>query len=297
VPEPEVVTEPPAGVFLSYSTRDQTTARAIKSELERRGVAVRVDFEHIGPGDPIRGFIMKSIRATLATVLIVSEASLLSDWVALEVGTSLVASELGQRLFVACYLDEGFLDLGFGQRAVGQIDARLSEVDRLIVEAIASKRDPVDLNPEKTRLTALRYGLGPLLERLRASLCLDVRGDALLASIEKLAAKLGPLLPGGVLRDASNVEERAKEIYGLVENDEPERALQRVMDFVHAFSDDRRRVDESRITLGEFRALKKDATLSPRERHRLRRQILKEGLRLLGDTIDALSRPEPRRAA
>src|SRR3982751_3563105 len=164
------------GIFLSYSHCDAQAALGVKQELERRGVRVRLDTEIMQAGQGIQAFILESIRATVATVWIVSEASLTSDWVACEIMMSLGDAELWKkRTLVACYLDEGFLDKTFRLRATAIIDQRIAEIDALVPQYMVSRIDTNDLNTDKSRLFRLRNDLGTLLEHLRGSLCLDVR--------------------------------------------------------------------------------------------------------------------------
>jgi TIR domain-containing protein len=180
-------------VFLSYNHADAKTAAALRAALEANGVPVRVDSKDMAPGEQIRAFILKSVGSTGATVCIVSRRSLLSGWVALESLLALAVEELwGQRRFIACYLDDDFLDLGFSVRATDIIDRKIGEIDKLIAKHRAKRIDTAELNEEKSRLFRLRGGLGEVLARLRGGLCLDVRPGKRAASVAKLVETLRP---------------------------------------------------------------------------------------------------------
>lgn len=187
-----------SAVFLSYNHADAKIAAALRAALEANRVAVRIDSKDMAPGEQIRAFILNSIASTDATVCVVSRQSLLSGWVALESLLALAVEELwGQRRFIACYLDDDFLDLGFSVKATGIIDRKLAEIDKLIEKHRAKRIDTAELNDEKSRLFRLRGGLGDVLARLRGGLCLDVRPRKRAASVAKLAETLRPAGPKG----------------------------------------------------------------------------------------------------
>jgi hypothetical protein len=147
----------------------------------------------MGPGEQIRDFILKSVGSTAATVCIVSRRSLLSGWVALESLLALTVADLwGKRRFIACYVDDDFLDLAFSVKATDIIDRKIGEIDKLIAKHRAKRIDTTELNDEKSRLFRLRSGLGDVLARLRGGLCLDVRPGKRAASVAKLIETLRP---------------------------------------------------------------------------------------------------------
>lgn len=290
----EGITELPAtGVFLSYSSRERETALKLKSSLERLGVTVRIDVEALRPGQGIRSFILESIRGTTATLLLVSQASLVSDWVALEVGTSLADIDLwGKRAFVAGYLDDGFFDPKFRLQATDTIDARLKQIEDLLPDYIQRKLDTNDLDDEKARLHKLRNELGTILSFLKNCLAVDLRGDQFENGLRRLANMLRPFAPGKphALDAASDIEQRQAEIYELVENAEGDRALKRIMDFLRDFSDDKRRVQEIVIAIGNFRQLEAERNRTLKELRAERTELLRDALKMLDDVIETLTR-------
>lgn len=189
-----VATRSAAGsVFLSYNHVDAKTAAALRTALEANGLAVHVDSKDMAAGEQIRGFILKSVGSTSATVCVVSRASLLSGWVAMESLLALTVEELwGQRRFIACYLDDDFLDLGFSVKATDIIDRKIGQIDKLIAKHRAKRIDTTELNDQKSRLFRLRSGLGEVLARLRGGLCLDMRPGKRAASVAKLVETLRP---------------------------------------------------------------------------------------------------------
>jgi hypothetical protein len=190
----EAATNSPVTVFLSYNHSDSSVAQALKNGLETHGLSILIDSESIDPGDNIRAFIGKSIRNSDATICLVSEASLMSGWVALETVLALADVEVNERRrFIACYLDESFLAAGFQSTATASIDAKVSELDALRLKHIELGTLAPSLDEERERLLDLRHNLGRIIQRLRGSVSLDVRPEAIDASIEGLAASLtGP---------------------------------------------------------------------------------------------------------
>jgi len=189
-PEPS---QPASSVFLSYNHADAKTAALIRKALETNGVPVRIDSKDMDPGEQIKAFIHKSVGSTSATVCLVSRASLLSGWVALESLLALTVEELwGKRRFIPCYLDDDFLDLRFSVKATDIIDRRIAAIDKLIEKHRAKRIDTTELNDEKSRLFRLPSGLGEVLARLRGGLCLDVRPRKRAGSLAKLVETLRP---------------------------------------------------------------------------------------------------------
>lgn len=172
--------DPPANhaptVFISYSRTDLAVAERIGSALESRGIRVRIDSKDMRPAEDIESFIRRVIDETDLVLSLVSERSLLSPWVGMESVHTLYDEALrGGRKLIICYLDESFLDIGFRLAATRQIDARIAEIDALLPAHAQQHIDTSDLNRQKSRLFDLRNNLGRILDRLRNSLCLDVR--------------------------------------------------------------------------------------------------------------------------
>jgi hypothetical protein len=283
----------PNGIFLSYSHQDSEAALKLKGELEGLGVAVRLDSEAMRPGQEIREFILQSIRATVATVWVVSEDSLTSDWVALEITTSLRDAELwNKRTLVACYVDEGFLkDDELRLRATEKIDRRIAAIDDRIRQYSDKHIDTNDFNAEKSRLHQLRAELGTLLEHLKGSLCLDIRAGMIEASVPRLAKTLGPLSPPikPALLAATDLGKRHDEVENVIVSGELERGLNLLMDFIKDFSDARRRREVLAIVT-TFRTMEKVPGVRPKEIIKERERLLKKAFTLLDDAVEQLTR-------
>jgi hypothetical protein len=178
-------------VFLSYNHGDRDSAEAVAHYLRTAGIALTVDSQNMVPGGSIAAFIRESIQRTEATVCIVSAASLLSGWVCRETVLALGLQELwGGRRFIACTLDQRFLEARFRLEATQEIDRRLAEIESLLPSYAEQHLDSNDLNDEKSRLHELRHHLGTVLAHLRSSLCLDIRDHVRAASLERLADAL-----------------------------------------------------------------------------------------------------------
>jgi hypothetical protein len=178
-------------VFISYSHADAEVADAVHAALAGAGIAVVIDRISMPPGSSISEFVRSSIRGSRATVCLLSEQSLLSGWVTQETLLALAFETLGsERRFIACSVDQRFMDLDFRMDATDRIDAKLTALDQKRTKAVSLRLDTLDIDVEHARLFALRNALGGVLQRLRESLCLDLREPKRNASIARLVQTL-----------------------------------------------------------------------------------------------------------
>lgn len=182
-------------VFISYHHGDAEVVAQVRRALHEAGIDVLIDAEAMQPGQDIAAFVRASIATTRATVCIVSRPSLLSGWVVQETLLALAAEALDAsrpaRRFIALFLDADFLAPGIRLELTAAIDERLANLQALRAEQERRALDTVDLDGEIARGRALRNGLGVVLQRLRSSLCLDLREPQRVASLARLAAGLG----------------------------------------------------------------------------------------------------------
>lgn len=184
------IDRPAASVFLSYNHGDADEAVRLKDALESAGVSVRIDRADMRAGERIDAFIERSIRATDATVCVISNRSLQSAWVAMETVQAFHALGGGDRQFIAGYVDDDFFQPRFRLDATDAIDARIAEIEALLPEYAEKRLGTDDIDAEKSRLYALRNALGEILAHLRGSLLLDLRGDAFDASAARIVSTL-----------------------------------------------------------------------------------------------------------
>jgi hypothetical protein len=186
-----IVASAPVTVFLSYNHADAGVAQTLKQGLESHRLSVVIDSEAMQPGEDIRQFIGRSIRESDATVCVISEASLMSGWVALETVLALADAEVNERRrFVACYLDDCFMAADFQLTATTSIDDRVRELDVLRQKHTEQGTLAPALDDERTRLLDLRHHLGRIIQHLLGALSLDIRPPAIGSSIDGLAASL-----------------------------------------------------------------------------------------------------------
>ena len=183
-------------VFISYNHADSEVADKLKAALEAHHIYVHIDKAVMEAGADIQSFIESSIRETDVTLSLVSNNSLLSAWVAMESINTFYNERLQDgRKFIACYLDDDFFQLDYRLRATRRINAKIDEIEKLMSEYAVERIDSTDLNSQKTRLYAMRNNLGAILDRLRSSLCLDIREARFEESVTKIVKALLPLLP------------------------------------------------------------------------------------------------------
>jgi hypothetical protein len=162
-------------VFISYNHDDKNTATGINKALLKKKIKTILDTENMTGGDDIGTFIRESIQVSRITLLIVSEKSLLSGWVATEtVNTFFLEMYDDSKSFIACYLDNSFLDPEFPNRALKIINEKLDVVNHYLEERNRLGSDSRDLNDQKTRLFLLKNNLDKIIQRLQNSMCIDL---------------------------------------------------------------------------------------------------------------------------
>jgi hypothetical protein len=87
--------------FVSYSAKDQTFADRLYGDLHSAGVSCWLDTKDLRIGENLATQIDRALQATDRILLILSEASLASDWVSFEIHRALEIEEAtqGTRLF------------------------------------------------------------------------------------------------------------------------------------------------------------------------------------------------------
>jgi hypothetical protein len=180
-----------ARAFISYCHEDAAAVSKLRDVLCANDIDVIVDSEAMLPGERISDFIDRSIRNCDVVVSVVSDRSLASAWVASETVLSFSRLKWDADLsFVACCLDDAWLQPEFRLQLTQRIDDRLRRIESLLPDYAAQRIDSADLNEEKTRLYSLRNNLGHLLALLKEALCLDIREARFDASSERLVATI-----------------------------------------------------------------------------------------------------------
>lgn len=178
-------------VLLSYSSLDREQMLKLETALRERGLGVKTIREGSAGGGFLEQRIRRAVQQTTATFCLISERSLLSDWVTFKILRSLDLEDASRRRrFFAGYLDERFLEPAFRLEAEDEIDRQLVELDCLADAQRRGHLDHRDLDRRRDRLIQFRRGLGTILGRLRQSLVLDLRQPAFEKSVESLASAL-----------------------------------------------------------------------------------------------------------
>lgn len=76
-------------IFLSHSSRDQWLAGIIAEKIESVGIKVWLDEMSLTGGENVNEAIIRGVSATHETVVLVSNESLRSQWVATEIGMAM----------------------------------------------------------------------------------------------------------------------------------------------------------------------------------------------------------------
>lgn len=177
-------------VFISYNHKDKETAYKINNALKLAGLNVIIDSEMTSAGENITNFIEQSILKSDITLSIISNNSLLSSWVGIETINTFYHEKFSDKKFIACYTDDDFFNNKFRITATRKIDEKIKELDNLILECMELKLDTTDLNNEKSRLFQLRNNLGEILQRLRNSLCIDIKENVFENNIKQIISTI-----------------------------------------------------------------------------------------------------------
>lgn len=173
-------------VFISYNHKDYEIVEKIVAVLKDNEIDIIIDKKDMTAGENINSFIENSINESDITLSIISNNSLLSSWVGIETINTFYSENFNNKQFIACYLDSDFFDNKYRLIATKSIDSKIKEIDDLILEYKELKIDTDDLNFEKTRLFRLRNSLGIILDRLRNSLCIDIKESVFEPNMQKI---------------------------------------------------------------------------------------------------------------
>ena len=174
-------------VFISYNHNDKAVAEEIRTLLEMKKIEVILDSDDMEAGEVINQFIIDSVNKATITLSVLSTNSLMSGYVSMETIRTFYAEEFSnKKKFIACYLDDEFMHADFIIRSVKKIDEKLHEIKKIIDQQDALDVDTKNLNSQKTRLYDLRQNLDKIVEKLNASLCIDIRGEKLKANFPRI---------------------------------------------------------------------------------------------------------------
>jgi len=183
----------PAGktVFISYNHGDKEVAQQAHEKLKASDIQVVIDSREMAPGTNITDFIKSSIQGSDVTLSIISNNSLMSSWVGLESIYSFYNEELGtDKKFIACFIEDDFFKDDFRIRVTRKIDGEIQKMNQLIDEHQQLNIDHRDLVGKLNRFHDLRHNLGTILERLRNSLCIDIREANFEAGMERVISTI-----------------------------------------------------------------------------------------------------------
>lgn len=101
----------PDSIFISYSMNDEKFAKRLYRDLENNGIRCWMAGEDLKVGEPIREAIDAQIRSRDKVIVIMSKASVQSEWVADEVEAAIEEEQIkGNIILLPIRLDEAVLD-------------------------------------------------------------------------------------------------------------------------------------------------------------------------------------------
>ena len=181
---PDTTSQKPGfSVFISYSQKNTENANQLKGLFESEKIDVIIDSDDMLISEDIETFIKKSIDESKVTFSVVSKDSLISGWVGVEtLDTFSEEKETKKKKFMAGYLDEDFFKLSFTRQAIQKIDLQIAEVEKEKEERSKTGIKTRDIDDLEKRLLYLKENLDEIVQRLRSSLCVDIRNEKLATS-------------------------------------------------------------------------------------------------------------------
>lgn len=173
-------------VFISYSHQEKEYAQKMKTSLEALNVDVIIDSEHLQAGSDIKSFIENSIGQTSNTISIISSKSLLSSWVSFEVIRTIHSEQISKKQFIAAFIDDAFFNRNFVDKALDKIESEITDIQALISKRLTKNRNIDDLQSELTRYQDLKHSLPTIIQRLKESYAVDIRGSNYDAGIGRI---------------------------------------------------------------------------------------------------------------
>jgi hypothetical protein len=127
-------------VFISYSSKDRSSASAVKEALKNENLDVWMDNDSVNPGDSISSAIMEGLTESDYFVLLISENSNQSNWVKREIATAFELSNTKNLSVIPVMIAKTEVPLEF--RGLLFVDASRSLEDGLktLVDFFRSQR-------------------------------------------------------------------------------------------------------------------------------------------------------------
>jgi len=127
-----------ARIYLSYSRRDGDFARLLVEQLKAAGHDISVDFDDLAAGQDWRGVLSKGLKEADAFVVLLSEASLASQYTLMELGTARsYSAEIGRPVIIPVLIDDipipiPIQDIQAILAKDRQVDVVVAEIDRAL---------------------------------------------------------------------------------------------------------------------------------------------------------------------
>ena len=175
--------------FISYNHKDSSEMERVKGWLESNGVEVTVDVQDMRAGEEIESFIRSAFDKSRFVLSMVSQNSLMSGWVSKEFNTALVLNNRTTR-WIPVSLDRSVFDHEFYFRASADIERKLDDITRRMMEARQNGVSTSPLLAEMNLIENLRANLGNTIAELRKVLIVDIAGPSFEQGMKKVLASM-----------------------------------------------------------------------------------------------------------
>lgn len=185
-PVPDTKSKSSRKVFISYSHADRQTADAVVDHLKKNNIQPAIDKELLKAGENIEAFAARCIQENAFVLFLVSENSLLSGWVGLEILISEVGKKLIGTQILPAALDNTWYDSSKITDLYRKLDAQIKSLEKERKERIKINAPVVDIDEKLKRLKNHFNNLASFCNDLASVLTVDLSASSFDDGMEQL---------------------------------------------------------------------------------------------------------------
>jgi diguanylate cyclase (GGDEF)-like protein len=178
-------------VFISYSQFDKQYAYKLREIFISNNIEVDMYDFWLHYGQNIEKQINKKIKESDRTILLASENSLQSPWVAEEVLLTINYSSIyGKNKLIVSYLNDITLDSVLVNKIYKTIEDQINEVSSEIIDRMGQHYMIRDLEPKLTRLYNFKNNFDEIIRHVKEFRSINLKGHDFLSKFEFLLKEL-----------------------------------------------------------------------------------------------------------
>ena len=171
--EPKKAESISPSVFISYNQMDTFEMRAVKGELEQNGIKVFADIFEMEAGENIQTFIDKAMKGNMFVLSLISQNSLKSGWVNIELSGAMMLDKFKKK-WLPARLDDACFDDDFYFNTLDSFDERIKGVQAKVQKAMDRNVDYRPFEDELLRAEDMKANFGRVVKTLKSVLVVDI---------------------------------------------------------------------------------------------------------------------------